>query len=123
MATITISGGDKYCRYLSAPGSDTNSIQFGKFLERLGIEPPINLREIIKIGWINPVFRIRLPDSFYLNWTYYPVISDMNYTHEDEWAAKFYIRCVTNHPETAKNYAHYLDRRALLVVVITVLDA
>jgi len=119
MATITISGADKYCRYLCAPGGKTSPSRFGSFLEQLGIELPISLREIVQYGWLTPVLRVRLPESFYLNWEHYATISFMNVAESDEWAAQFYLRCATNHPsiverpETSEGnwYTHYLDRK------------
>ncbi len=115
---MNIHGLDQHCRYLSAPGS-TLEYHFGSFLKKLNISlGKDQLREFVRLDWIQPILRVRLPDRFFLAWEDYPVLSFRgDFRQEDRWAASLWSYSATNSSLAALHdsgrtrnwYTHYLD--------------
>lgn len=115
---MNIDGLDQHCRYLSAPGSGLG-YSFGSFLKKLNVSlGEDQLRDFVRLGWIQPILRVRLPNRFYLSWENYASLSmNGNFAEEDLWACKLFSRSATNCSVWAINgsgwagpwYTHYLD--------------
>ena len=115
---MNIHGLDQHCRYLSAPGS-TLLYHFGSFLKMLNISlGEDQLREFVRLGWIQPVLRLRLPERFFLAWENYPSLSfEGNFLEEDLWATRLWNYSATSPSllalhgsgRTCNWYTHYLD--------------
>jgi len=110
---MLIEGFDQNCRYLSAPGCSLQH-HFGHYLRQLKITiGEDRLRNMVRYGWVRPVLRVRLPDSFYLSWQNYPSLSFRgSFADDDSWANKLVVRSVTMarvSNEDERWYAHYLD--------------
>jgi hypothetical protein len=57
------------------------------------------LREFVRLGWIKPVLRVRLPDRFFLNWDNCASLSfHGNFNEEDNWAASLWSYSSRNSP-------------------------
>ena len=109
---MLIDGFDQHCRYLSAPGGGLQ-YHFGTYLRQLNVKiEDEQLRTIVRAGWLRPLLRVRLPESFLLSWENYPLLSFKgSFAAEDLWANKLWIRAATMSGLSAENqwYKHYLD--------------
>lgn len=78
---------DEDCRYLSVLNGDYGS--FPDFLKKVGVELPHNvgLSDIVRWGWLVPMFRIEIPSRFIQSWENFPIYSQKGEFHsEDHWA-------------------------------------
>jgi hypothetical protein len=85
---MKIKGADQNCRYLAILAGDRGN--FDSFLKSVGCEMPssISYPDIVRFGWIKPVLRIKIPESFILSWDNYPFIPRHgNFIDADSWAA------------------------------------
>jgi hypothetical protein len=115
---MIIDGLDQHCRYLSAPSCSLR-YHFGSFLKKLDVWiSEDQLRELVRLGWIQPALRVRLPDRLFLSWDNYPTLSfSGNIVEEDYWAVRLWTNSATNpslarinSSEKTRNwYTHYLD--------------
>jgi hypothetical protein len=114
---MLVEGFDQNCRYLPAPGGSLDH-GFGGFLREVGVRLPASpdLRQMVRHGWISPVLRVRLPETFYLGWENYPANPFLGtLAQEDRWANELYNRCAF--PGVAARqgelsgdwFNHYLD--------------
>jgi hypothetical protein len=86
----------------------------------MGVALPRDLHEVIRLGWIRPVLRVRIPPDFYLAWDNYPsyplqgTIADA-----DLWAAQLRERCAFlgarwygDRDPAGRWYCHFVDDEA-----------
>ncbi len=116
---------DSHCRYLGSPGGDTDAgalSPFGQFVKGLGLRIPTspNLRDLIDLGWVEPLIRVRVPESFYRRWKNFPVQPPSGRRlKKDKWAGSLW-NLVSNPripsttaswrgPLRGKWYRHWLD--------------
>ena len=86
---ITFSIDEITARYL--PYNFDFCKDFLNWLEKLGFSRlPHGLTpyDFVKFGWIEPVLRVDIPESFYLTWKNYPELpaDDSEFPEEDKWA-------------------------------------
>lgn len=113
---MRISGNDGRCRYLHAPGTQTDRSAFAKLMRTCGIELPdsLPLERIVALGWVAPVLRVRLPETAFLSWSDYPNLS-MNGFDEcpegDRWALDLYTRTMSSPPPVNRDdwWVFFLD--------------
>jgi hypothetical protein len=67
-----LSSSDKDCRYLRE--DPTRPGEFLALATKLGITlpPDVKLIDAVRWGWVEPSLRVRLPDTFFLEWDNYP---------------------------------------------------
>ncbi len=114
---MRLSSGDQNCRYLVCAGGDHRNTEFGKRLAALGIVLPgqMTLRDCTRLGWIEPVLRIRIPDRFLLAWSDFPGLQFQgDFLSEDTWVNQLWLRSVSSIPtddweQDGRWYRHYLD--------------
>jgi hypothetical protein len=96
---------DEDCRYIPALGSRHHG--FGDFLDRVGVAlpPSIDLREVVRNGWLRPILRVRLPQT---------IFEGHQLLDSEAWASELYSRCT--HPYTWRRrdltgdwFVHFLD--------------
>ncbi|HEX5758839.1 MAG TPA: hypothetical protein VF121_06555 [Thermoanaerobaculia bacterium] len=89
MARLTLRLDWQHCRYVACPASGIKG-SFRELLDDLGCALPADLEpaELVRYGWIEPVLRIHLPESFYLSWENFPSLSMRGTIAEgDFWAS------------------------------------
>ena len=98
---MKIRGKEQNYRYLSAPGAALH-YNFGDFLKQVDVSLGMDqLRELVRLGRIQPMLRVRLPDRFYLAWEDYP---DPHTLIKPDWLARVRqagLRIMSWHEERA----------------------
>ena len=106
----------QHCRYLACPAAGSDG-RFRQLLRDLGLVLPRDLEvtELVRHAWIEPVLRIELPKSFYMSWenfASYPNIGTL--AEEDRWARHLWalgalVWSGSADPQSETWYRHFLD--------------
>jgi len=86
---IRLENKDLHARYL---GYNLNGCkEFENWLKKLGLIDLISKftpYDFVKFGWIKPVLRVDIPESYYLTWKNFPewTTDDQKLPETDKWA-------------------------------------
>jgi hypothetical protein len=106
-----LSSSDKDCRYLRE--DPTRPGAFVAFAKELGVELPkgVKVVDAVRWGWIEPSLRVRLPDSFFLDWENYPErprVGSLRTT--DAWAEELHDGAIIFSPRIQLHRNDDVDR-------------
>lgn len=113
---MRLNSSDERCRYLHAPGTQSDRSAFAALVKECGLElpPSLPLERIVALGWLAPVLRVGLPEPAFRSWRDYPLLS-MNGVdgcpEEDNWALALYARAMSSPPphDRPNWWVYFLD--------------
>ena len=118
---------EAHCRYLPCPGSKAlvPHYRWGGFLKSLNLgfsHDQLGISEFVRKGWIRPMMRVILPNTFLTSWQNFPSYpADGTFRQEDLWARQLWglgsvAVCPSSNPRReglrGKWYEHTLDKVA-----------